>query len=125
LRAIRRIHDSKSERPKLGNEAKDLGCNPENLNIDHLIVTAIIAVNQYLRQRRELIEQNNRYQEQRTKDFNSIIYRARLDTYIEVTDALAKFSRSTTEDEAKKAATRFWELYHAKRPYLRIPTCSG
>jgi hypothetical protein len=97
-----------------------------------IILTTIIGVSSYLSQRRELIKQNERYEEQRakektqeieqqrrdseqrTRDFNSIIYRTRVELYMEATDALAKFAKARNLTEAENASTRFWELYHGK-----------
>lgn len=101
-----------------------------------LIVTVVIGVASYISQRRVLIrqnqqyeeqkkkefnstvEQNKRYEEQKTKEFNSTIYKARLDLYIEATDAAAKFSYSTTSKEASEAAVNFWRIYDGKLSIL-------
>lgn len=101
-----------------------------------LIVTVVIGLASYLSQRRVLIrqnqqyeeqktkefnstvEQNKRYEEQKTKEFNSTIYKARLDLYIEATDAAAKFSYSTTSKEASEAAVNFWRIYDGKLSIL-------
>jgi hypothetical protein len=79
-----------------------------------LIVTAVITVKQYLSQQKQLIRQNDEAQQQRLKDFNSTIYRARLDVYLEATDALSKFAYASNLNEARKAEQRFWELYDGK-----------
>ena len=101
-----------------------------------LIVTVVIGVVQYLSQRRVLIEQNKqyeeqkkkeaesaldqnkKYEEQKTKEFNSMIYKARLDLYIEATDAAAKFSYATTLKEARESAINFWRIYDGKLSIL-------
>lgn len=79
-----------------------------------LIVTVVVGVAQYLSQRQQLIVQNQREQEQRAKEFNSMIYRARLDLYQEATDVLARFAYAPTTAEAEKANQRFWELFDGK-----------
>ena len=79
-----------------------------------LIITAVVGVSQYLSQREQLIEQNRREQEQRVKDFNSTIYRSRLELYSEATDVFAKFAYAPNLVEAEKAEQRFWELFDGK-----------
>ena len=79
-----------------------------------LVVTAIVAVFQYRSQRQQLIKQNEEAQQQRVKDFNSTIYRTRLDVYLEATDTFSKFVYASNLNEAEKAEQRFWELYDGK-----------
>jgi hypothetical protein len=79
-----------------------------------LVVGAVIAVKQYLSQRRQLILQNQEAQQQRLKDFNSTIYRARLDIYLEATDTFSKFVYASSVREADQATQRFWELFDGK-----------
>ena len=90
-----------------------------------LICTAMYGVKTYLAQnrhyeeqrdedRKQLIEQNKRYEEQRVKEFNTTIYKARVDIYSETIDAAAKFANAPNLTEAEKAEQRFWELYNGK-----------
>jgi hypothetical protein len=79
-----------------------------------LIVSAALAVIQYLSQRKELIRQNEEAQQQRIKDFNSIVYRTRFDVYLEATDTLSRFVYASDRKEADEAEQRFWELYDGK-----------
>jgi hypothetical protein len=79
-----------------------------------LVVTAIVAVFQYRAQRQQLIRQNEEAKQQRIKDFNSSIYHARLDIYLEATDVFSRFVYASNRKEAEKADQRFWELYDGK-----------
>jgi len=79
-----------------------------------LIVGAVITVKQYLGQRQQLIRQNEEAQQQRLKDFNTTIYRARLDIYLEATDTFSKFVYATDVKEAEQQAQRFWVLFDGK-----------
>ena len=92
---------------KLENRLKVLDVVFKGVSTLILVTGAIVGLLQYL-------DHSRLERVQRQKDLNTLLYKTQMDLYLDATDITAKFSQSSTSQEADTSRKEFWQLYYGK-----------